>query len=326
MSSDEFEQIWQGRVDIEDGDAGRRFHQVIKPCQRQHQEPGVVLAGLASDLGVQRNQGRTGAKLGPQALRRSLANLAWHFDQPLYDAGDVHIPTHGGAPLSAAQTAYAKLVSEMLGKRHFVIGMGGGHEIAWGSYQGARRHLDTVGYHSAKLGILNFDAHFDLRRPPSDSTWVGSSGTPFYQVCRDCKQRGHAFNYACLGISQPSNTRALFEFAAVNNVSYLLDEDCGDDTSGSLIDNFISGLDALYVTICLDVLPSSVAPGVSAPATLGISLNFIIEALELIREACDRYNVRWMMADIAELNPQHDINNQTANVAARLVYELIDLQ
>jgi len=76
---------WSGRVDLEDGDQGLRVHQVI---QQFDPKPGVCLIGLASDLGVEYNQGRVGAKEGPATFRRVLANLAWHFEAPLFDLGD----------------------------------------------------------------------------------------------------------------------------------------------------------------------------------------------------------------------------------------------
>lgn len=73
----------------------------------------------------------------------------------------------------------------------------------------------------AKLGVLNIDAHFDLR---ADAT--PSSGTPFRQMADRERQRGEHLHYAVLGISQTSNTRALFDTAAALGVAYLLDDDC----------------------------------------------------------------------------------------------------
>jgi formiminoglutamase (EC 3.5.3.8) len=39
---------------------------------------GIALLGFVCDEGVRRNQGRTGAAEGPQAIRQALANMASH--------------------------------------------------------------------------------------------------------------------------------------------------------------------------------------------------------------------------------------------------------
>ena len=63
---------------------------------------------------------------------------------------------------------------------HRVIGLGGGHEIAWASYQGIAAGALQDDQRLARLGIVNFDAHFDLRQP--EQAGRGSSGTPFLQI------------------------------------------------------------------------------------------------------------------------------------------------
>jgi len=329
MPTDVHMDVWQGRIDPEDGQASLRFHQVVKPAtaisKSNDDKQGICFIGFASDLGVRHNQGRLGAKQGPLALRKAISNLAWHCDSGLYDAGDIQVPASGDDPLAEAQSNYAEQVVGLLAKQQHVIGLGGGHEIGWASYQGCRQFLKQSKHANAKIGILNFDAHFDLRMPPIDAPWAGSSGTPFYQVAVDCEQRNIEFHYACLGINQSSNTKALFETANNLNVSYLLDTQCNPQSSLPLINEFIAKLDYLYITICLDAFPASVAPGVSAPAPLGISLMFTIDSLQKIRNACDKNNVKWLMSDIAELNPAFDLDNRTAKVAALLAYELIKL-
>ena len=108
-----------------------------------------------------RNSGRPGAADGPAALRRALANLAWHGgdDARLYDAGDVSCR---GDELEAAQSGYAERLAALLRAGHFPIGLGGGHEIALGAYLGLERAFDGDP-RLERLGIVNFDAHLDLR-------------------------------------------------------------------------------------------------------------------------------------------------------------------
>ena len=81
------------------------------------------------------------------------------------------------------------------------------------------------------------------------------------------------------------------------------------------------GVDWLYVSICLDVLPAAVAPGVSAPAGFGMPLAVLESLLKYLKQSG---KVRY--TDIVELNPKFDIDQRTAKVAARLVWVCQDLR
>jgi formiminoglutamase len=315
---------WHGRVDAVDGDAGRRWHQVVRPFD-QATRPGVVLCGLASDAGVRRNHGRPGAAEGPRTLRRYLANLAWHGGdgQALYDAGDVAVASDA---LEAAQAEYARRVAAALRAGHRAIGLGGGHEIAWGSYQAIAAALDGDA-RLRRVGIVNFDAHFDLRQP--EQPGVGSSGTPFLQIAETRAAAGLPFSYLCVGISETANTPALFDRARALGVRHVADVDVGSAAAESALRAFIDEHEAIYCTFCLDVLPPFVAPGVSAPSGLGIPLPRAIALLRLLVAACRTVGApgKLVLADVAEYSPPHDApDGRTGRAAARIVYELAGLQ
>src|SRR6185369_12422925 len=93
--------LWQGRIDQEpEGDA-RRWHQCVvalpveavtpgvAPGVGPGIAPGVALLGVCCDRGVTRNQGRAGARGGPDAIRKALAGQAWHLPSLCYDAGNL---------------------------------------------------------------------------------------------------------------------------------------------------------------------------------------------------------------------------------------------
>src|SRR4051794_22368254 len=172
--------LWKGRVDTADGANALRWHQMVKPLAPDS-PPGIVLVGFACDEGVRRNGGRVGAKDGPRAIRQALANLAWHQDHPVYDAGDV--VCHGG-DLEAAQRHLSTAVYNALVDRHRPLVLGGGHETAWGTF-GGLNYLFGLGH---RVGVVNIDAHYDLRAddPPN-------SGTPFRQIAVWCRQYAQPF-------------------------------------------------------------------------------------------------------------------------------------
>ena len=314
--------LWQGRIDPEADSA--RWHQRIQPLAG-YSTPGVALLGFASDEGVRRNHGRVGAVNGPLAIRKALANLAWHRSGPAYDAGDVLC---ADGDLESAQARLGRNVCALLDAGHLPIVLGGGHEVAFGSWQGIAEHLAggqpggvvprmAVPRKAApRIGIINFDAHFDLRDPAH----VHSSGTPFAQIAEQCAARGWPFAYACLGVSRASNTRALFQRAAELNVLVREDREIRETSLAAISAEllaFIAGCDAIYLTIDIDVLPACEAPGVSAPAARGVPLALLEPLLESVRDSG-----KLRLADLAELNPEHDIDSRTAKVAARLIHLL----
>ena len=311
---------WRGRVDAVDGDAGRRWHQVVRPAA-EASTPGVALLGFACDAGVRRNHGRVGAAAGPRTLRKYLSNLAWHggTGAALYDAGDVVCQDDG---LESAQSAYAQHAARLLRAGHRVIGLGGGHEIAWASYQGIAQALQGD-QRLERLGIVNFDAHFDLRQPEQHGH--GSSGTPFLQIAESRAAAGLDFRYLCLGISETANTPALFARAASLGVRHVLDVDIAEPAVDAQLREFIAGCDGIYCTFCLDVLPPAVAPGVSAPSGLGIPLHRAMALLRQLRRDCRNApgGDKLVLADIAEYSPGFDSpDGRTGRTAARIAYEL----
>lgn len=300
---------WSGRVDPE-ADA-LRWHQCIQPLAASS-SPGVALLGFACDEGVRRNHGRVGAAAGPQAIRRALANLAWHRRGPAFDAGDVAC---ADGDLDAAQRQLGARVAALLAAGHRPIVLGGGHELAYGSWLGLAAHLHDA-RQPPRLGIVNFDAHFDLRDPAGGAT----SGTPFAQIAAQCAARGWPLRYACLGISRASNTRALFRRASELGVLVREDREIRDSSLAALgaeLDAFVAGCDALQLSIDLDGLPAWEVPGVSAPAARGVALDLLEPLLERLRDSG-----KLRLAELAELNPVHDIDQRSARVAARLVHLL----
>ena len=295
---------WRGRVDAEETGVSTRWHQHVRPADANSQA-GVTLIGFAVDEGVRRNAGRTGAALGPQALRGALANLPVLGEPALWDAGDV---TCEGNALEAAQTQLGERVAGALARGSLPLGLGGGHEMAWGTFQG----IVTARPDASRLLVVNLDAHFDLRVATQ-----ANSGTPFHQMHDWCTERGQTFNYRVFGISRFANTQALFDRAHAMGVRYWLDDGLQDanglrDAQQALAID-LARSDAVYLTVCLDVLPGAQAPGVSAPAPLGVPLAQVERLIDQVLASG-----RVVAADIAELNPSLDRDGLTARVAARL--------
>jgi formiminoglutamase len=305
---------WQGRADAP---ADTCFFQVIRLMDMRqdiptHISPAFGLLGFCCDEGVRRNLGRAGAAAGPGALREVLAKLPTPYDKIIcYDAGDI---TCTDGDLEGAQQALGEAVARLLAQRITPIVIGGGHEMAWGHYQGIAKVCAQQ-----KTGIVNFDAHYDMRPLLPDNK--GSSGTPFLQIAAACSAANHYFDYNCIGIQHTGNTRPLFDTAKHYGVKTLYAEELHQSGVAKylhFVDRVINANEKIYLTLCLDVLSAAYAPGVSAPQPLGLTPWQILPFLHRLAASG-----KIISYDIAELAPKYDFDNRTARLAASLVYEII---
>ncbi|AHG62829.1 formimidoylglutamase [Advenella mimigardefordensis] len=306
---------WQGRVDAAERGDTCRLHQIAQPLGDELPAAlngQAVVLGFCCDEGVSRNHGRIGARLAPDHVRRALAGLPAHRLQQLYDAGDIHCTDNN---LEYAQSQLANRIASLLNTSSRLAVIGGGHEIAYGSYLGLDQHLQATAQPGTVL-VLNLDAHFDLR-----TSRPASSGTPFDQILEHAAQHGRSVRYCCLGVSLLSNTPALFERARELDVAYLQDTQMQESQLPQIREFLAAQLQDvahLYLTIDMDVLPAWQAPGVSAPAAYGVSLSVIETILGMARESG-----KLRLLDIAEINPEYDHDGLTAKTAARLIWRYL---
>ncbi|BCU64247.1 formimidoylglutamase [Acinetobacter bouvetii DSM 14964 = CIP 107468] len=296
---------WQGRHDGDGAEHMRIFHLV-----NQSDSADFAILGFSSDEGVRRNRGRTGAANAPNLIRQQLANLPIHVPIRIQDMGTVVCVDSG---LEKAQAELADQVELALQQGMQPIVLGGGHEIAFGSFSGIFQYVQNT-QPGQKIGIINFDAHFDLREAEQ-----ATSGTPFLQAAKLSEQHGKAFHYLCIGVAKHSNTQKLFQTADRLGCHYIFDDEIEMGHLAVLknkLDHFIDAVDVLYVTVDLDVFAASIAPGVSAPAVKGIDLRIFEHLMKHIHDSG-----KIKLLDIAECNPHFDQDNITARLAAFIAYQ-----
>lgn len=314
-------ETWSGRNDGADL-AVQRWHQrvilvdllaevipLLSPGQQ-----GIALIGFSCDEGVRRNGGRVGAKDGPAHFRKACCNLPVHFpeDTVFLDFGDVVCTDQD---MEGAQRSLSEVVSFALANGYRPLVIGGGHEVAYGHYTGIDSYLNQA----ESIGVINFDAHFDLREPNENGT---NSGTGFFQIAQDCKVSGKPFRYMPVGIQLNSNTKYLFDTAAGLGVQHIPAEGfmaSNQELIQCQLEEFIVGSTHIYLTICLDVFSSSFAPGVSAAAFSGLIPDaFFFSCLKAVMASG-----KVISMDIAECNPVFDQDQRTAKLAAALAFSMI---
>lgn len=315
--------IYQGRQEPYENELAKYYYQHIKDYQNQP----ICLIGFASDQGVNRNQGRIGAKNTPNIIKSAFGKLpiSWQLQKTfpklnelnglIGDVGNIVCNDNNIIQdniLETAQDNYAKEITAIIQNNALPIAIGGGHEIAFGSFMGLYNALSD----NKNIGIINLDAHFDLRNDK-----YATSGTPFRQIAQFLKDNDETFHYLTIGISEFGNTASLFEKANKLGVTVISETDCYHlpfDKIQTQIDNFMSQLDCIYLTLDLDCLQAGVMPAVSAVNSGGLSLEFVENTLAHIIKSG-----KVKVIDIAEFNPEFDIDGRGAKVAARLLAGMV---
>ncbi len=265
-----------------------------KDCQ-------IGLLGLADDLGVKLNYGRPGANDGPRAFREALAKYGvadpHGFDWPrVFDAGDI-LPAEGEteAALHETHRRITAATKAVLDLGLFPIAIGGGHDLTFPFVRGVIEwHRDNKN-ETIEHGIY-FDAHLDVRET------VGS-GMPFRRLIEACGVKTLTIG----GWNPFANSRSHMDWFIQHG---------GRHWEGPFTqwahEKFDFEKQLHFVSLDLDVLDASVAPGVSALNPAGWCPGQLSFLKQLGHDATCR------CFDIMELNPRFDIDSRTARVAAHL--------
>lgn len=292
--------MWTGRLDSNETE-DLRLWQKIKLLKNNECKNAIVFTGYNTDDGVIRNLGRKGAKSGSDAIRKACGSLPYiNYFGDLYDTGNIDI-----YKLEEAQKELARRTSDIIKSKSFPINLGGGHDIAFGTYSGVR----SV-YPNKKIGIINFDAHLDMR--PYDESFT--SGTMFKQIL----DKDDNVDYMVIGYQEMGNTLRLRNLAHEKKVIISRATESISEITGKL-NSFLNNCDIVYTTFCMDVFDITEAPGVSAPTSIGLEKRNAIQIFEKIIES-----KKLVALDFAEINPIYDQDNRTARLASNFIYKFLE--
>jgi formiminoglutamase len=268
-------------------------------------EFGAVLLGEPFDHAV---IGRKGATAGPAALRESLAGVkTHHFDAGpvgrIGDVGDVMLMLDSDDPNDVTTELLQEKARVLTTRLHDAdtvpVFLGGDNSF---TYPNAAPLLDD-----GSLGVVNFDAHLDVREVRDEPT----SGTPYRQLLDAGLDA-----YACVGARHFETSSPYAEFVRESGGEIVTAEEVGED-SVSAIDTALESLgdvDAVFVSVDLDVLDAAFAPGVSAPTPGGISSR---ELFRMLRLAASDDRVAGF--EVVECAPSLDRDDRTVKAGARAI-------
>lgn len=209
----------------------------------------------------------------------------------LHDAGDIELPDDPGEARAAIETGVRRQIEQ--GLRPLVLG--GDHSITYPVLRGFSGH--------GALSLLHLDAHADIYDEYDGDRY--SHACPFARIMEEQL----ATRLVQVGIrTLTAHQRSIATKFGV--------EVLGADRWREAIPLVARTCGPVYVSIDLDVLEPTLAPGLSHPEPGGLTIREVLEILFAIRSPI-------VGADIVEYNPRNDVRDLTARVAAKFVKELV---
>ncbi len=283
----------------------------------KRERPDAVIVGAPTDTAVTH---RPGARFGPRAIRAAsnLRRVAHHLGlgvEPfkvlrVFDYGDADVVP---GDIERTNDAIKRKVGEVAQAGAVPIVLGGDHSI---TYPSASAVADVVGH--GRLGIVHFDAHADT----ANDAWgvLLSHGTPMRRLIESGAVPGRAF--VQVGLRGYWPPPSVFDWMREQGMRWHTIHDIQrrgfDAVLAEAIEQALDGPERCYLSVDIDVLDPAHAPGTGTPEPGGLSAR---ELLRAVREVTLRTELAG--ADVVEVSPPFDSAGITAEVAHRVVMEIL---
>jgi formimidoylglutamase len=262
---------------------------------------------------------RTGSRHGPDAVRSALAwYTTWSSDARVNmsrlraaDIGDIDVVVTD----MAGTFARVRAVIRKLVERGVVpISIGGDHSIAWPILEGI-----AAARSGRRVGIVHFDAHHDLRETHFGAE---SSGVPFRKALEFPEDAVMGRNLVQIGMTEFCNSPIHAHFAEEMGVTVIpglaVQRDGIDRAVDIALERAGDGTNGIYVSVDIDCVDQSQAPGTAAPNPCGLDGRDLQHALRRLA-----WDPRVLGCDIVEISPPLNINNMTGNLGAMMVLNVL---
>jgi len=252
---------------------------------------------------------RRGTKKAPYSIRQS----SWNFesydllsgidlkDISIHDYGDLDISKNES--FSDIKKKIVSFVDRIVKKNKIPIAIGGEHTISHPIVESIHKMNDDV-------GVIIFDAHLDFK----DSY----ENNPQSHACvsRRISEIVGVENIAILGVR--SGTRDEFEYGKKQGLFYINSYDINNKGMEWAIEKTLDKFKdkRLYLTLDIDSIDPSFAPGTSTPEPFGISPFDILNFIEI-------FSSQIIGFDLVEVCPPYD-HGETSLLAAKIIRYLIE--
>jgi formimidoylglutamase len=320
----------------------------VKPELPHLVPPGVVVNALKGDpeehrahrwlewdggelecavLGVPFDGGsvvRTGSRHGPDAVRSAMRNYTDYSTHSGRLASDIRAADIGDVAVSLTDMKQTfgqitDLVGRLAGDGVATVCIGGDHSITWPIVEGVSCGRRLRGRAGERLGVIHFDQHHDLREAHFGSE---SSGVPFRKILELPGNPVQGRNLVQVGIGDMVNAPLHRNYATERGVTVITNIDVHREGLDRCVDRALGiagdGVDALYVSVDIDCIDQSQAPGTAAPNANGLDARDLYRAVRLLAQ-----DHRTVGIDVVEIAPQLEPGDLTANVGAMIVLSFL---
>jgi agmatinase len=269
---------------------------------------GAPMDDLVSD--------KPGARLGPRAIRAAGCPPGPHLEAGVDAFAALRILDFGDAPVVPADPtrshrAIEDLVGEVLRAGAVPIVLGGDHGTAEPSIRAC------ANARGGPVGLIHFDAHTDTGEQVYGSDL--SHGTPMRHLVDDGHVDGS--RYVQIGLRGYWPGPDEFAWQAAQGITSHFMHDVRERGIRAVVADALAAIDdgPAYLSVDIDVLDPSVAPGTGTPEPGGMSAAELLWACRTVAQGADLIG-----ADVVEVAPREvgsaDI---TAVVADRVVREIL---
>lgn len=263
---------------------------------------------------------RINSSRSPQKIRKVTENLAltteMGFEIPklkIVDAGNVLIDPNNTEQNILEIGDFVKSIFDQ--KKDIIPVMVGGDHFC--TYPVIKAIGDSI-RKPKKFGVLILDAHLDLYEKYQESVYSHATVSHLIHSLEFISSKN------LLIIGTRDNDIPELKFAKTNDITYFnsyILHDIGVNLFTEKIIEFFekSDITDIYISIDIDVLDPSIAPGTGYAIPGGFTYR---EVWKILREVTKKVNV--IGFDIVEVSPSLDLpNNITLNVAAKIIIELM---
>ncbi len=298
------------------------------------EQADICILGIPFDGAVSLNKG---AAKAPQTIRELSIDLSDTTDEwipikdgLLYDAGDMHPDLNWERYYEAVEKEAYRLMST----GNFCLFLGGDHSVtiplhkAFGAYHGAAAdhadsgaaadHADstpTSAPPAPKLGIIHFDAHYDLYDEYDGHKW--SHACTEARALENGVVRPEDLFFIGIRVADLDELELIKKNPGITTVTAMDIHEKGIEPVLRKLESHFKGYDVIYLTLDIDGLDPAFAPGTGTPVMGGVTA---IQLIKLFRWIIANLPVKAM--DIVEVAPDLDVNNITSWAALKIIHEL----
>ncbi len=295
-----------------------------------NEKKSIEIIGVGLDLGAE----SLGVSEGPAVFRHlNIVEKLSGAGLDMGDAGDIDCPDRAtlepGDPILPyaneivrVNEALAATTSKSITEGKVPVVLGGDHSVNLGAFAGAAEALE------GKVGLIYIDAHGDINTPVTSASHnihgmhlaslMGFGPDVLVNAYRPGRKlaqenllhvAGSDFDPGEKELIKTQNLRCFTMFdLLMNGMAPLI----------KMIDELQARVPNIWVSVDLDAIDSTYAPGVGIPSRGGLTYREVAAITEYIGQHCSVVGL-----DIVEYNPNFDIENKTGELGIEIIAKLL---